>query len=159
MSPLFRIALAEVPTTRAGVGGGVLMTIHQTALALGVATLGILFLPLSALPEWGCATHSSRCWPCKSSWPWCSPGWVSGYPTRGAAHRSTAPPCQSGTRRQLGRTLPDVPVGVDLPGGDHPQDLRGRDSSPRSSPQPLLPPGKGWIHCGRALQQSFSRVT
>jgi MFS family permease len=53
MSPLFRIVLAEVPATRAGVGGGVLMTTQQTALALGVATLGTLFLSLSALPGWG----------------------------------------------------------------------------------------------------------
>jgi hypothetical protein len=53
MSPLFRVVLAEVPAARAGVGGGVLTTTQQTALALGVATLGTLFLSLSVAPGWG----------------------------------------------------------------------------------------------------------
>ncbi|MEV1019084.1 MFS transporter [Streptomyces sp. NPDC050264] len=44
---LFRIILSEVPATRAGVGGGVMTTIQQAALALGVATLGTLFLSLA----------------------------------------------------------------------------------------------------------------
>jgi MFS family permease len=52
MSPLFRVVLAEVPAARAGVGGGVLTTTQQTALALGVATLGTLYLSLSAAPGW-----------------------------------------------------------------------------------------------------------
>jgi MFS family permease len=47
-SPLFRVVLAEVPPTLAGVGSGALITTQQTALALGVATLGTLFLSLSA---------------------------------------------------------------------------------------------------------------
>lgn len=47
MSPLFRIVLADVPSAQAGVGGGVLATTQQSALALGVATLGSLFLALS----------------------------------------------------------------------------------------------------------------
>ena len=43
---LFRIILSEVPGARAGVGGGVMITTQQSALALGVATLGTLFLSL-----------------------------------------------------------------------------------------------------------------
>lgn len=43
---LFRIVLAEVPAERAGVGSGVMVTTQQSALALGVATLGTLFLAL-----------------------------------------------------------------------------------------------------------------
>jgi hypothetical protein len=47
MSPLFGFVLAGVPAGRAGVGSGILTTTQQTALALGVATLGSLFLSLS----------------------------------------------------------------------------------------------------------------
>jgi len=47
MSPLFGIVLSEVPAVVAGVGSGVLTTTQQTALALGVATLGSLFLALA----------------------------------------------------------------------------------------------------------------
>ncbi|KUJ70723.1 MFS transporter [Streptomyces albus subsp. albus] len=43
---LFRIVLADVPAERAGVGSGVMVTAQQSALALGVATLGTLFLSL-----------------------------------------------------------------------------------------------------------------
>jgi len=43
---IFRIVLSEVPPARAGVGSGVLTTAQQSALALGVATLGTLFLSL-----------------------------------------------------------------------------------------------------------------
>ncbi|CCK30195.1 transmembrane efflux protein [Streptomyces davaonensis JCM 4913] len=43
---LFRIVLSEVPPARAGVGSGVMITAQQSALALGVATLGTLFLSL-----------------------------------------------------------------------------------------------------------------
>ena len=46
MSPLFGIVLSEVPPAVAGAGSGVLTTTQQTALALGVATLGSLFLTL-----------------------------------------------------------------------------------------------------------------
>jgi hypothetical protein len=38
--------LSEVPPARAGVGSGVMVTTQQAALALGVATLGTLFLAL-----------------------------------------------------------------------------------------------------------------
>ncbi|WP_327633992.1 MFS transporter [Kribbella sp. NBC_00482] len=41
---LFRSVLADVPTHLGGVGGGVLITLQQTGLALGVATLGTLYL-------------------------------------------------------------------------------------------------------------------
>ena len=51
MPPLIRLVLSEVPTARAGVGGGILATTQQSSLALGVATLGTLFLSLS--PSWG----------------------------------------------------------------------------------------------------------
>lgn len=44
---LFRIVLSDVPAARAGVGGGVMTTTQQAALALGVATLGTLFLSLT----------------------------------------------------------------------------------------------------------------
>lgn len=53
MSPLFRVVLAEVPPSRAGAGSGVLTTTQQTALALGVATLGTLYMSVSAEPGWG----------------------------------------------------------------------------------------------------------
>ncbi|MFH8218552.1 MFS transporter [Streptomyces sp. NPDC018057] len=43
---IFRIILSEVPTARAGVGSGVMVTAQQSSLALGVATLGTLFLSL-----------------------------------------------------------------------------------------------------------------
>ncbi|MDQ1045385.1 MFS transporter [Streptomyces sp. V4I2] len=44
---IFRIVLSEVPPARAGVGSGVMTTTQQSALALGVATLGTLFLSLT----------------------------------------------------------------------------------------------------------------
>ena len=47
MSPLFGIVLSEVPAAVAGAGSGVLTTTQQSALALGVATLGSLFLALA----------------------------------------------------------------------------------------------------------------
>ncbi|MFK4222594.1 MFS transporter [Streptomyces sp. NPDC019890] len=43
---IFRIVLSDVPMERAGVGSGVMVTTQQSALALGVATLGSLFLSL-----------------------------------------------------------------------------------------------------------------
>nr|WP_312866456.1 MFS transporter [Streptomyces boluensis] len=48
---LMRIVLSDVPAERAGVGGGVMVTTQQTALTLGVATLGTLFLAL--IPAYG----------------------------------------------------------------------------------------------------------
>jgi hypothetical protein len=41
---LFRVTLADVPAHHAGIGGGTLITLQQSGLALGVATLGTLFL-------------------------------------------------------------------------------------------------------------------
>ncbi|MFJ5707759.1 MFS transporter [Streptomyces sp. NPDC093105] len=52
---LFRVVLAEVPADRAGVGSGVMVTTQQSALALGVATLGSLFLSLAASGSMGTA--------------------------------------------------------------------------------------------------------
>ncbi|MFI5688577.1 MFS transporter [Streptomyces sp. NPDC051636] len=43
---IFRVVLSEVQPARAGVGSGVMMTTQQSALALGVAALGTLFLSL-----------------------------------------------------------------------------------------------------------------
>ena len=45
MSPLMGVVLSDV--SAAGVGGGVFATTQQAALALGVATLGGLFLALA----------------------------------------------------------------------------------------------------------------
>ncbi len=45
---LFRVVLSEVPPERSGVGSGVMVTTQQSALALGVATLGSLFLSLAS---------------------------------------------------------------------------------------------------------------
>ena len=53
MPTLFGLVLAGVPAHRAGVGSGVLVTTQQSALALGVATLGSLFLSLSAAHSLG----------------------------------------------------------------------------------------------------------
>ena len=47
MSPLFGAVLSEVPPRKAGVGSGVLATTQQGALALGVATLGSLYLTIA----------------------------------------------------------------------------------------------------------------
>jgi MFS family permease len=47
MSPLFGVVLSEVPPASAGAASGVLTTTQQVALALGVATLGSLFIALS----------------------------------------------------------------------------------------------------------------
>jgi EmrB/QacA subfamily drug resistance transporter len=46
MSPLFGVVLSQVPPASAGAASGVLTTTQQTALALGVATLGSLYLAL-----------------------------------------------------------------------------------------------------------------
>jgi MFS family permease len=45
---LFRVVLADVPPNLAGIGGGIMITLQQSGLALGVATLGTLFLGLEA---------------------------------------------------------------------------------------------------------------
>jgi hypothetical protein len=45
---LFRVILSGVPTEAAGAGSGVLITTQQTSLALGVATLGSLFVGLAS---------------------------------------------------------------------------------------------------------------
>ncbi|HEX5405635.1 MAG TPA: MFS transporter [Pseudonocardiaceae bacterium] len=53
MTTLFRVVLSGVPTDRAGVGSGALATTQQTALALGVATLGTLYAGVSTAHELG----------------------------------------------------------------------------------------------------------
>ncbi|MGW8362305.1 MFS transporter [Streptomyces wedmorensis] len=52
---LFRVVLSDVPPERAGVGSGVMVTTQQAAITLGVATLGSLFLSLSASGSTGTA--------------------------------------------------------------------------------------------------------
>jgi EmrB/QacA subfamily drug resistance transporter len=47
MPALIRVVLSEVPVTEAGVGSGVLTTTQQVSLAIGVATLGTLFVSLA----------------------------------------------------------------------------------------------------------------
>ncbi len=47
MPSLIRVVLSEVPVESAGAGSGVFTTMQQLSLALGVATLGSLFLTLS----------------------------------------------------------------------------------------------------------------
>lgn len=47
MPPLIRLILSEIPAARAGVGGGMFATTQQSSLALGIATLGTLFLTLA----------------------------------------------------------------------------------------------------------------
>ncbi|MDH6131695.1 MFS family permease [Kitasatospora sp. MAA4] len=46
-TPLFRVVLSTLPAQSAGLGSGVLATAQQSSLALGVATLGTLFLSLT----------------------------------------------------------------------------------------------------------------
>jgi hypothetical protein len=48
MPPLIRVVLSEVPVAAAGAGSGVLTTTQQISLAVGVATLGTLFLSLQS---------------------------------------------------------------------------------------------------------------
>jgi MFS family permease len=43
---LFRSVLADVPTHLGGIGSGALITLQQSGLALGVATLGTLYIGL-----------------------------------------------------------------------------------------------------------------
>ena len=43
---LFRLILSDVPEHSAGIGGGVLVTMQQSGLALGVATLGTAYVAL-----------------------------------------------------------------------------------------------------------------
>ena len=46
-SGLFRVVLTDVPSHSAGVGGGILITVQQSCLALGVASLGSLYLAVA----------------------------------------------------------------------------------------------------------------
>jgi hypothetical protein len=45
---LFRSVLADVPVHLGGIGSGALITLQQSGLALGVATLGTLYLAMSS---------------------------------------------------------------------------------------------------------------
>ena len=47
-SGLFRVVLTDVPAHLGGVGGGVLITLQQSGLALGVASLGSIYLAMAA---------------------------------------------------------------------------------------------------------------
>jgi MFS family permease len=48
MMPLFGVVLGQVPPQQAGLGSGILITMQQTCLALGAATIGTLFLTWSS---------------------------------------------------------------------------------------------------------------
>jgi hypothetical protein len=48
MMPLFGVVLGQVPPEQAGLGSGILITMQQTCLALGAATIGTLFLSWSS---------------------------------------------------------------------------------------------------------------
>src|SRR4051794_28929068 len=52
---LFRLILADVPPHLAGIGGGVLVTLQQSGLALGVATLGTLYVAIGDTGSGGTA--------------------------------------------------------------------------------------------------------
>jgi MFS family permease len=52
MMPLFGVVLAQVPVQQAGLGSGILITMQQACLALGVATVGTAYLAL-AETGWG----------------------------------------------------------------------------------------------------------
>jgi hypothetical protein len=53
MPTLIRVVLSEVPVAEAGVGSGVLTTTQQVSLALGVASLGTLFVTLQPASRLG----------------------------------------------------------------------------------------------------------
>jgi len=44
---LFRTVLADVPQHQSGIGSGILVTVQQSALALGVASLGSVYLSVA----------------------------------------------------------------------------------------------------------------
>ena len=48
MSPIFGVVLSDVPSHLAGAGSGVTATMQQSSLALGVATVGSIYLTLTA---------------------------------------------------------------------------------------------------------------
>ncbi|HMA48075.1 MAG TPA: MFS transporter, partial [Frankiaceae bacterium] len=58
MSPLVRVVLSQVPLAAAGAGSGVMTTTQQVSLALGVATLGTLFVTLAPTGRLG-ALHAT----------------------------------------------------------------------------------------------------
>ena len=53
MPALIRVVLSEVPVSEAGVGSGALTTTQQVSLAMGVATLGTLFVTLAPATRFG----------------------------------------------------------------------------------------------------------
>ena len=60
---LFRVVLTDVPAHHGGIGGGVLITLQQSGLALGVATLGTTYLALEphSIPTAFAATVGIQC--------------------------------------------------------------------------------------------------
>jgi MFS family permease len=61
MSPLFRVVLSEVRPAQAGAASGVLTTTLQSSLALGVATLGSLYLTESPAAHLGIRSATGLC--------------------------------------------------------------------------------------------------
>jgi hypothetical protein len=53
MPALFRVVLSEVPVAQAGAGSGILATSQQVSLALGVATLGSVYVTLAPVARLG----------------------------------------------------------------------------------------------------------
>ena len=53
MPALFRVVLSEVPVAQAGAGSGILATSQQVSLALGVATLGSLYVTVAPVARLG----------------------------------------------------------------------------------------------------------
>ena len=53
MPSLIRVVLSDVPVSDAGVGSGVFTTTQQVSLAIGVATLGTLFVSLAPATQFG----------------------------------------------------------------------------------------------------------
>ena len=49
MVTLLRTVLADVPSRLAGIGSGILVTVQQAALALGVASLGSVYLSVAGI--------------------------------------------------------------------------------------------------------------
>jgi MFS family permease len=61
MSPLLRVVLSEVEPAQAGAASGVLTTTLQSSLALGVATLGSLYLTESPAAHLGTLSATTLC--------------------------------------------------------------------------------------------------
>ena len=119
---LFRSVLADVPTYLGGVGSGVLITLQQSGLALGVATLGTLYLarrrttpPTPSPPSSTCRWPSSPCSP--SAPPRCR---ASPRPPR--EHRRSKPEPDTGATMIMNREYSSHYPGTLAGGGNAAKD-------------------------------------